>query len=99
MEVSVMGSNTDAGDILFVMKVCGGVYTETSGVITSPYFPNPYPRSRRCVYEIKLPSKSAVSLQFLDFDVEDNSMAGSCFYDHVTVRNLLLSYIKQLYSK
>lgn len=34
-----------------------------------------------------MPPKTAVALQFLDFDVEHNSAANTCFYDHVTVRD------------
>ncbi|XP_034244978.1 cubilin [Thrips palmi] len=65
---------------------CGGVFTELQGAFSSPYYPNPYPMSRRCVYEIRLAPKTAVSLEFQDFDVEDNSGNG-CFYDSVTVRD------------
>ncbi|KAE8742000.1 hypothetical protein FOCC_FOCC012480 [Frankliniella occidentalis] len=76
-----------SGFTLHYEVFCGGVFTEAQGVITSPYFPGSYPADRRCTYEIRLPPRTAVSLQFLDFDVEHNSARGDCYYDYVAVRD------------
>lgn len=63
-------------------KVCGGTFTELSGIIQSPNFPSPYPASKQCVYVIALDPGKAVRLDFLNFDVED---AASCLFDFVEV--------------
>ena len=67
-------------------KVCGGTFTELSGMIQSPNFPSPYPASKQCVYVIALDPGKAIRLDFLNFDVED---AATCLYDFVEVFLLL----------
>ncbi|CAG2112441.1 unnamed protein product, partial [Medioppia subpectinata] len=63
--------------------VCGGLYTDTEGVITSPFFPDPYPSDRKCLYHIVLPMGSLVQLSFLHFDVEGSI---DCTYDYLEIR-------------
>lgn len=62
--------------------VCGGIFTETTGELLSPYYPNAYPADRTCVYIIKQPVGTTITLTFLDFDVESTS---GCFFDYVQV--------------
>lgn len=61
------------------------VYTQRTGVITSPDFPNPYPKSSECFYTIELEEGFMVSLQFEDtFDIEDHPEV-PCPYDYIKV--------------
>ncbi|XP_060054513.1 mannan-binding lectin serine protease 1 isoform X3 [Erinaceus europaeus] len=61
------------------------LFTQRTGVITSPDFPNPYPKSSECFYTIKLEEGFIVSLQFEDiFDIEDHPEV-SCPYDYIKI--------------
>ncbi|KAG4066297.1 hypothetical protein HA402_000521 [Bradysia odoriphaga] len=64
--------------------VCGGLFENATGVITSPFYPNPYEHSRTCLYEILAPPGKAISLVFDDFDIEDTSYP-DCDFDFVKV--------------
>lgn len=77
------------------MPLCSGMFptvecsdnlfTQRTGVITSPDFPNPYPKSSECFYTIELEEGFMVSLQFEDiFDIEDHPEV-SCPYDYIKV--------------
>lgn len=62
------------------------VFRERSGVLQSPDFPGPYPKSSDCRYQIRVQTGFRISLQFDPvFDVEDHPEA-TCPYDHVTVQ-------------
>lgn len=61
------------------------LFTQRTGVITSPDFPNPYPKSSECFYTIELEEGFMVSLQFEDiFDIEDHPEV-PCPYDYIKV--------------
>lgn len=80
--------------VLFVCSVeCSdGVFTESSGVLSSMDFPFPYPKSSDCVYRIEVEPGFRLRLQFdLQFDVEDHPDI-SCPYDHVMV-NLTQAFV------
>lgn len=64
--------------------VCGGLFENAMGFITSPGYPSPYEHSRSCLYEILAPPGKAISLHFEDFDIEDTSYP-ECDFDFVTV--------------
>jgi hypothetical protein len=64
--------------------VCGGVFSEPSAVLKSPFYPNSYPTNRVCIYEIELPPGQAVELCFQDFEVED-TFSPPCRYDYLEV--------------
>lgn len=54
-------------------------------MITSPDFPNPYPKSSECFYVIELEEGFVISLQFEDiFDIEDHPEV-PCPYDYIKV--------------
>ncbi|XP_048070909.1 mannan-binding lectin serine protease 1 isoform X2 [Ursus arctos] len=62
------------------------LFTQRTGVITSPDFPNPYPKSSECFYTIELEEGFMVSLQFEDiFDIEDHPEV-SCPYDYIKIK-------------
>ncbi|OQV20099.1 Cubilin [Hypsibius exemplaris] len=75
--------------VLFVANTesCGGTLTTSSGIITSPGFPNAYPNNRVCVWKIIATPGRRVLLEVLDFDVEGY---GFCQSDFVEVYNGIL---------
>ncbi|XP_071443305.1 cubilin [Hetaerina americana] len=64
--------------------VCGGDYSQLNGVVHSPYYPNPYPGNKECIYHIALPPQNAIKLTFQDMEVEDSSR---CLFDYIEVRD------------
>ncbi len=63
---------------------CGGTFTEETGVVTSPYHPNPYPSGRQCDYLIAQPQGMAIRIAFLDFEIEGSY---NCGYDYLEIRD------------
>ncbi|XP_065114614.1 cubilin [Paramisgurnus dabryanus] len=63
---------------------CGGVYTETEGIIISPNWPNNYAHNRQCIYIIRMPQNEVVALNFTHMDLEIHS---GCLFDFVEVRD------------
>ncbi|KAH3842061.1 hypothetical protein DPMN_115549 [Dreissena polymorpha] len=49
---------------------CGGHFYGTSGLITSPNYPNNYGDNENCIYNINVPSGFSVCLQFDNFTTE-----------------------------
>ncbi|XP_069122184.1 cubilin-like [Argopecten irradians] len=64
--------------------VCGGTLATSSGVITSPNFPNNYPHDRECVWAIVAPINIQVLLNVTDFEMESHS---NCMFDFLEIRN------------
>lgn len=64
---------------------CGGIFhaTNTPQYITSPRFPDNYPKSIFCNYSIIADEGQAVSLKFLHFDLEATN--NFCNFDNVTI--------------
>ncbi|KAF4524800.1 hypothetical protein B566_EDAN010175 [Ephemera danica] len=75
---------TTRGFKLKYERICGGIFTAMEGAIRSMNYPNNYPHSIDCVYEISLPLSMAVSLQFQDFELEAES---NCVYDSLEIRD------------
>ncbi|NXT82372.1 C1S protein, partial [Zapornia atra] len=63
----------------------GSVYTEPSGEISSPNYPNDYPENSRCAYRVSLRPGYFVTLTIPngDFDVEPADSKGTC-HDSLT---------------
>lgn len=60
------------------------MFENETGVVTSPFYPNPYEHSRSCLYEIRAPTGKAINLHFNDFDIEETSYP-DCDFDYVKV--------------
>ncbi|XP_078471544.1 cubilin-like isoform X1 [Lampetra planeri] len=59
-------------------SVCRKQLNETSGVISSPNYPNVYDNYENCTWLIRSPANKQIRLSFTDFRLEQN-------YDYVTV--------------
>lgn len=66
------------------IPICGGLRNDTSGQITSPSFPDLYPISTRCVWEIQAPVNHRITLNFTHFDLE-GIRTQECDYDYVEI--------------
>lgn len=64
--------------------VCGGEFHEPSGVIKSPYYPESYPASRTCIYEIAQPPGKGIILTMVDMEIE-GGIGELCYFDGLTI--------------
>ncbi|XP_053268342.1 cubilin [Pleuronectes platessa] len=63
---------------------CGGIFTDSEGIIISPNWPNDYAHNRQCIYLIRLPLGERVALNFTHMNLESHS---GCAFDYVEVRD------------
>ena len=54
------------------------IYTGTTGLISSPNYPQPYPDYIYEYYEIHASGLTNIKLQFLEFDIYGFNTAGGC---------------------
>ncbi|KAK2718001.1 protein tolkin-like [Artemia franciscana] len=66
---------------------CGGILDSPNGTITSPSFPDLYPASKTCIWEIIAPPQWKITLNFTHFDIEGTNE--DCDYDSVEIRSKL----------
>ncbi|VVC39264.1 EGF-like, conserved site,EGF-like calcium-binding domain,CUB domain,EGF domain,EGF-like calcium- [Cinara cedri] len=66
---------------------CGGTFTDNNGIIESPFYPNPYPDNKICIYLIEQPIGKAIQLSFLDMNIEKLSSDTDCYYDSLEIRD------------
>ncbi|KAK9401517.1 mannan-binding lectin serine protease 1-like [Crotalus adamanteus] len=68
------------------VECSNNLFTQRSGVIHSPDFPNSYPKSSDCVYRIELEEGFFIALQFDEsFDIEDHPEV-TCPYDYIKIK-------------
>ncbi|KYO43854.1 hypothetical protein Y1Q_0012828 [Alligator mississippiensis] len=60
---------------------CGGLLSSSSGEFTSPFYPENYPNSADCIWEIQVESNSRVTLTFRDVVIQ----GVGCQYDYIEV--------------
>ncbi|XP_046744297.1 cubilin [Diprion similis] len=65
---------------------CGGEFTEPTGVIKSPYYPNPYPASKTCIYGIIQPVGKAIRLIIQSLDIEELRYP-NCPFDYLKIHD------------
>ncbi|XP_064619981.1 uncharacterized protein LOC135483238 [Lineus longissimus] len=73
-----LANNTWGGYVPFCVKysVCNGTLASTSGSITSPDYPKPYPRDISCEWRIKVEDGQTVQVR-----IED--IKSNCVYDYI----------------
>ncbi|KAM4013573.1 embryonic protein UVS.2-like [Anomaloglossus baeobatrachus] len=66
---------------LYQCNVCGNLYNQGSGILTSANYPSAYPNNASCVFLIRTPSNQ-VSLNFVAFDVQSSP---NCASDYIKI--------------
>lgn len=66
---------------------CGGTLTAPRGNITSPSYPENYPKNKRCLWKISGPVGQKVSFTFNELQLEAGTANGVCRYDYVEIRD------------
>ncbi|NWV26449.1 C1R protein, partial [Origma solitaria] len=62
------------------------LFTEASGYLSSPEYPQPYPEDLRCNYSIRLPKGLSITLRFLElFEIDDHQQV-HCPYDQLKIQ-------------
>ncbi|KAI6080013.1 Complement C1r subcomponent isoform X2 [Aix galericulata] len=62
------------------------LYTEASGYLSSPEYPQPYPEDLRCNYSIRLEKGLSIILKFLKpFEIDDHQQV-HCPYDQLKIQ-------------
>ena len=55
---------------LELSTTCGGSYSNASGILSSPSYPNPYPVLADCVYLISQPNGTYINISFLTLEID-----------------------------
>ncbi|XP_058663852.1 embryonic protein UVS.2-like [Ammospiza caudacuta] len=63
---------------------CGATFRDSKGVITSPNYPNKYPKNRACFWVITSPVGYKISLKMLSFELE---YSDRCIYDYLLIHD------------
>ncbi|XP_063777593.1 cubilin [Pseudophryne corroboree] len=63
---------------------CDAAYTQETGVVSSPNYPNNYPNNRECVYTLTADINKQIMLNFTHFSLERTS---DCIKDYVELRD------------
>ncbi|KAI1237907.1 hypothetical protein IHE44_0013999, partial [Lamprotornis superbus] len=63
---------------------CGATFRDSNGVITSPNYPNKYPKNRACFWVITSPAGYKISLKMLSFELE---YSDRCIYDYLLIHD------------
>lgn len=72
------------------LDACGGIIEALNGTITSPSFPDIYPMSKECVWEIIAPEQYRITINFTHFDLEGNNYhQQECDYDSLSIYSKL----------
>ena len=78
------GFQIEYSSIAYIID-CGGNYTKASGILTSPSYPNPYPRLVDCIYLISQRNGTYVNISFISMDVNCQKTRKS--YDYIEMRD------------
>lgn len=66
-------------------ETCGGIFSVNNNLqlLTSPNFPNKYPKNLKCNYTLVAGKEDYINVDFDEFELEDTSRA--CLYDNLTI--------------
>ena len=62
---------------------CGGAYSNDSGILTSPFYPNTYPDLAICVYLISQPYGKYINISFVTLDINCQGFIKHSVESHV----------------
>jgi hypothetical protein len=54
---------------------CGGIIDAANGTIQSPSYPDTYPPSKHCVWQIIAPAQYRITINFTHFELEGNNVS------------------------
>ena len=82
------GSHTGQGfhiefNALNIFTECGGRFSNSSGVLTSPFYPNQYRGLEDCLYLISQPYGSFINVSFNTLDIDCQGIQS----DHIEIRD------------
>ena len=74
---------------ILILKIfslgCGGNLSDPKGVLSSPFFPNPYPNNFECIYKVTQAIGTYVSLTIIYMDIDCENY--DTYYDFLEIRN------------
>ena len=56
--------------VMELFTACGGTYSNGTGIMSSPSYPNQYPELAGCVYLISQPIGTYVNISFISLDID-----------------------------
>ncbi|XP_037084279.1 tolloid-like protein 2 [Pollicipes pollicipes] len=68
-------------------EACGGTIEAENGTVTSPSFPELYPRNKRCIWEVLAPPRHRITLNLTHFDLEGSNQ--DCDYDRLELLSVM----------
>lgn len=74
------------GFVVSYDTLCGGEFREETGIIKSPYYPNLYHDSKKCIYEIIQPINKGIKLTIIDMDIEGMQIP-DCYFDYLEIHD------------
>ena len=69
--------------VFLISTGCGDVLTSTSGVITSPNYPEKFAANIQCVWTITVPQGHQIRISVKDLDLQGHH---NCKYDRLEIR-------------
>ena len=70
---------------LELFTTCGGNFSNSSGILTSPSHPNPYPHLADCIYLISQPSGEYINISFIAIDIDCQEIYSA--NDYIEIRD------------
>ena len=61
---------------------CGGMFSSSNGLLTSPSYPMNYPNNKECIYTLSGPTDMIFNLTFVMFDLYDRH-----YFDFLEIRD------------
>ena len=81
----IVGNHKDRGfqieyKTLEFFSECGGNYSNSTGILTSPLYPYPYPQLANCIYLISQPKEKFIKVSFLTINIDSKKMGFASDY-------------------
>ena len=81
--------STNVSHWTYEIGACGGRFTTSNGILTSPFHPGNYPNNADCNYTISQPADTVILLKFINMYIEGDSDGRdvSCDLDYLEIRD------------